>query len=431
MRWNRESDGCKAGEKEDAMLNRIIKFSLEHRFLVVVVTLIFICMGVYSLNKLPVDAFPDTTPVQVQVNTVAPSLLPLEIEQQITLPVEQAIGGLPGLLEVRSISKPGLSQVTAIFNDDTDIFFARQMVTEQLMSVELSEGISRPILGPVATGLGEIYHYLVTGEGKTLEELTTLHEWVIKPRLRSIPGVAEVNTWGGRVRQFHVLVDLSRLIKYRLSLNDVYEALRRNNMNVGGGNVSRAGELHLVYGVGQVGTIEEIQNIIIAQSSGIPVLIRDVADVSEGYEIRRGAVTANGTGEVVLGLGFMLMGQNSHDVAQRFKSRIDEIEPTLPDGVSIVPMYDRTELVDQVLETVKKNLFEGAILVVAVLFMFLGNLRAGLIVALAIPLSMLFAAQGMLRFGIVGSLMSLGAIDFGLIVDSSVIMVENSVRRMG
>jgi cobalt-zinc-cadmium resistance protein CzcA len=411
-------------------MERIITWSLEHRFLVIGIFIVSIFSGIMALRQLPIDAFPDTTPVQVQINTVAPALSPLEIEQQVTFPVEQAISGLAGLKEVRSISKFGLSQVTTVFDDDTDIYFARQLVMERLQTVQLAAGIPRPEMGPVATGLGEVFHYIVTGQGKTLEELTTLHDWVIKPRLSSVPGVAEVNTWGGNRKQFHVIVDLNRLMKYGFTLDNVFEALKKNNLNVGGGNITSAGELHLVQGIGQVTNEEEIGGIVIAAYDGIPVRIRDVAEVTVGHEIRRGACTANGQGEVVLGLGFMLMGENSHEVTGRLKKRLNEISNGLSPGVEIRTVYDRTTLVDQVIGTVKKNLFEGALLVIAVLFIFLGNLRAGLIVAAAIPLSMVFAFNGMLRVGIAGSLMSLGAIDFGLIVDSSVIMVENSVRHL-
>ena len=412
------------------MLERIINWSLEHRFVVIGIFVVAIGSGIIALRRLPIDAFPDTTPVQVQINTIAPALAPLEVEQQVTFPVEQAIGGLPGLEEVRSISKFGLSQVTVVFDDDTDIYFARQLVMERLQTVELAAGIPQPEMGPVATGLDEVYHYIVTGQGKTLEELTTLHDWVIKPRLRSVPGVAEVNTWGGHRKQFHVVVDLNRLMKYGFTLDDVFETLKKNNLNVGGGNITSAGELHLVNGIGQVADKNEIGGIVIAAYNGVPVRIRDVAEVTVCHEIRRGASTANGLGEVVLGLGFMLMGENSHEVTSRLKKRLNEISAGLMPGVEIRPVYDRTELVDQVIGTVKKNLFEGAMLVIAVLFIFLGNLRAGLIVAAAIPLSMIFAFNGMLQAGIAGSLMSLGAIDFGLIVDSSVIMVENSVRHL-
>jgi cobalt-zinc-cadmium resistance protein CzcA len=412
------------------VLNRIITWSLTHRLAVLVLTGVLVVTGTLSALRLPIDAFPDTTPVQVQVNTTAPSLSPLEIEQQITFSVEQAIGGLPGLDVVRSISKFGLSQVIAQFEQGTDIYLARQLVMERLQTVELPDGIPRPALGPVATGLGEIFHYLVTSETHSLRELTTLHDWVIRPRLRSVPGVAEVNGWGGERKQYQVLADPVRLLKYGLTLDDLLGALERSNLNVGGGYLVQAGELQLVQGVGLTTTLSEIGDIVVAAHEGVPVRVRDLGEVREGHEIRRGAATANGEGEVVLGLGFMLMGENSHEVASRLRERLDQIRADLPEGVEVTTVYDRTELVDQVIHTVEENLLEGALLVIAVLFVFLGNLRAGLIVAAAIPLSMLFAANGMLRLGIAGSLMSLGAIDFGLVVDSSVIMVENSVRRL-
>ena len=413
------------------MINKVITWSLEHRLVVILLALILVSTGIFAVRNLPIDAFPDTTPVQVQINTTAPALSPLEIEQQITFPVEQAISGLPGLEVVRSISKFGFSQVTVVFEDGTGIYFARQLIMERLQTVELPPGIAAPKMGPMATGLGEVFHYVLSSQTMSLEELTTLHDWVIKPRLSAVPGVAEVNTWGGELRQYHVLVDVAALLKYDLTMDDLVFALERNNLTVGGGNIVQAGELHLVRGVSLTTTKAEIGNIVITAHDGVPVLVRDVAEVKIGHEIRRGSATANGQGEVVLGLGFMLMGENSHEVTRRLQSRLEEIRPTLPEAVEIKIVYQRTTLVNQVIDTVKENLFEGAVLVVAVLFMFLGNLRAGLIVALAIPLSMLCAFNGMLRFGVVGSLMSLGAIDFGLIVDSSVIMVENSVRRLG
>jgi cobalt-zinc-cadmium resistance protein CzcA len=412
------------------VLNRIISWSLAHRFAVIALTALLAVLGGIAVDRLPIDAFPDTTPVQVQVNTVAPALGPAEIESQVTAPVERAIGGLPGLVELRSISKFGLSQVTVDFADGTDVYFARQLVSERLQGVELPPGIDRPQMGPIATGLGEIYHYVVSGKGRTLQELTTIHDGEIKPRLATVPGVAEVNTWGGERRQYHVLADPVRLIEFRLTMDEIVEALRRNNANVGGGVISRAGEMHVVQGVGVTTTIGEIENIVIKAAAGVPVRIRDVCDVEIGHEIRRGAATAEARGEVVLGLAFLLMGENSHEVTNALKRRMDEIQATLPPGVEVHAVYERTDLVDHVIKTVEKNLLEGALLVVAVLFVFLGNLRAGLIVASAIPLSMLFAANAMLRFGIAGSLMSLGAIDFGLVVDSSVIVVENSVRRL-
>ncbi len=412
------------------MLDAIISWSLRHRFLVLALTGLLVGSGLYNLRSLPVDAFPDTTPVQVQINTTAPSLSPLEIEQQITFPVERAIAGLPDLAEVRSLSKFGLSQLTVTFHDGTDIYFARQLIMERLQTVEMPEGINRPEMGPVATGLGEVFHYLLSSKTHSLMELTTLHEWVVKPRLQSVPGVAEVNTWGGERKQYQVLIDPDRMVKFNLNLDDVFVALNRNNLNVGGGYIVQAGELHLVQGISLTSDSRQIGNIVIEAHDGVPIRVRDLGEVREGHEIRRGAATASGEGEVVLGLGFMLMGENSHEVTKLMHERLLDIASSLPEGVEVRPVYERTDLVDQVLDTVKENLFEGAILVIAILFVFLGNLRAGLIVAAAIPLSMLFAVQGMLKFGIAGSLMSLGAIDFGLIVDSSVIMVENSVRRL-
>ncbi|WP_437948401.1 CusA/CzcA family heavy metal efflux RND transporter [Sorangium sp. So ce296] len=412
------------------MLNAVITWSLRHRLLVILAAIGLSLAGILALRRLPIDAFPDTTPVQVQINTVAPALSPVEIERQITAPVEQAISGLPRLEEVRSLSRFGLSQVTARFEDETDIYLARQVVMERLQTVTLPPGIERPELGPVATGLGEVFHYVVTGKGKSLSELRTVHDWVIAPQLRSVRGVAEVNAWGGDERQIQVLVDPAELTARGLALHDLSEALERNNANVGGGTLDQAGESSLIQGIGIATRVSDIEDIVVAAKGGAPIRVRDVARVVEGREIRRGAVTADGQGEVVLGLGFMLMGENSHDVTTRLKARLSEVEKSLPEGVDVAVVYDRTELIDEVLGTVEKNLIEGALLVVAVLFAFLGNLRAGLIVASAIPLSMLFAFDLMLRAGVAGSLMSLGAIDFGLVVDSSVIMVENSVRRL-
>ena len=412
------------------MLKAIIYWSLGHRFLVIAIAVGFAVTGAFSLSRLPIDAFPDTTPVQVQVNTVAPALSPVEIEQQITFPVEQAISGLRGLVEVRSLSKFGFSQVTVIFDDDTDIYLARQQVMERLSTVELPEGLSQPAMGPVATGLGEVFHYILTSDTKDLSDLRAIQDWIIRPQLRSVSGVAEVNSWGGYERHYQVVVDPAKLAKYDLSLLDLFNALRRNNANVGGGNITRSGEQLLVQGIGFVTTLEEIGNIVVTANDGVPIYVRDLGDVVDGHEVRRGAVTYGGKGEAVLGLGFMLMGENSRDVTERLKTRMEQVRMSLPPDVEVKTVYDRTELVDLVLGTVRTNLFEGAILVVVVLFVFLGNFRAGLIVALAIPLSMLFAGNLMLRVGIAGSLMSLGAIDFGLIVDSSVIMIENSVRHL-
>ncbi|MBX9787511.1 MAG: CusA/CzcA family heavy metal efflux RND transporter [Pirellulales bacterium] len=424
------------------MLNSIIDFSLRHRALVIVAVIVFAAAGVVSLQHLDIDAFPDTTPVQVQINTVAPSLSPEEVERQITFPVEQAISGLPGLEMLRSISKFGLSQVVVTFEDGIDIYFARQLINERLNTVVLPDGINRPQMGPVSTGLGEVFHYVLTYAGvdvsklpeskriELLTELRTTHDWVVKPQLRSVRGVAEVNSWGGYEKQYQVRIDPDRLIKHELTFDQVVTALAENNRNVGGGTITEEKRLQLVHGVGRTVNAQQIENIVITSEDGVPVRVRDVAGVQVGHEIRRGTVTANGRGEAVLGLGFMLMHENSHDVTLALKQKLEEIKSTLPTGMQIQTAYDRTELIDHVIETVKKNLLEGGLLVVAVLFIFLGNLRAGLIVALAIPLSMLFAFSGMLQFGISASLLSLGAIDFGLVVDSSVVMVENCVRHI-
>ncbi|MBK9264988.1 MAG: efflux RND transporter permease subunit [Polyangiaceae bacterium] len=412
------------------MLSRIIVWSLGHRFIVILATLSVAILGAISFHRLPIDAFPDTTPVQVQINTVAPALSPVEIERQITAPIEQSISGLPGLLEVRSLSRFGLSQVTVVFEDGTDIYLARQVAMERLQSVSLPPNIHRPTLGPVATGLGEVFHYIVSGKDKSLSELRTAQDWIIEPQLRSVRGVAEVNAWGGDERQLHVVVDPRNLQQRGLTLSELAEAIENNNANVGGGSLDRAGEATLVQGIAVATRPSDIEDMVITAREGVPIRVRDVAKVVEGREIRRGAVTADGKGEVVLGLGFMLMGENSHDVTSRLKVRLAEIKKTLPPGIEVEAVYDRTEIVDLVLRTVRTNLLEGGMLVIAVLFVFLGNLRAGIVVALAIPLSMLFASNLMLRFGIAGSLMSLGAIDFGLVVDSSVIMVENATRRL-
>ncbi len=412
------------------MLTWIIDGSLRHRGLVLAATLALIVTGALSFRALPLDAFPDTTPPQVQVNAVAPALTPTEVERQLTLPIEGVLGGMPDLVELRSVSKFGLSQVTLQFEDGTDVWFARQLVNERLAEVSLPPGVERPVLGPVSTGLGEVFQYLVKSESHSLEELTALHDWLIVPRLRSVPGVAEINTWGGAEKQWHVVVDPARLTKFGLGLGDLYRALEANNANVGGGVMERGGSAALVLGVGALQDPEEVASVVLATRRGVPVRVRDVARVEVGRQIRRGAVTADGQGEAVLGLGFMLIGENSQTVTRALSERLASLQESLPEGVTVEAVYERTELVDLVLDTVRRNLMEGALLVIAVLFIFLGNLRAGLIVAAAIPLSLLFAFNGMLAFGIAGTLMSLGAIDFGLVVDSSVIMVENAERRL-
>jgi cobalt-zinc-cadmium resistance protein CzcA len=412
-------------------LNRIIDLSLRYRVAVLVGVAALAVLGGWSLRRLDVDAFPDTTPVQVQINTVAPALGPEEVETQITAPIERELGGLPRIENMRSISKFGLSQVVLVFEDGADVYFARQQVNERLSTIELPAGIARPKMGPVATGLGEVFHYVITGAGADVTQLRTIHDWVIKPAMKTVPGAAEINSWGGAEKQYQVQISPAKLIKHQLTFNEVVEAVRQNNLNVGGGNISQDGGMLLVQGLGRAGGVDQLRQIVVKASGGVPVRLGDVATIAIGHEIRRGAVTANGKGEAVLGLGFMLMGKNSHEVAWAMKDKLESLRPSLPANVDATPVYDRTQLVDYVIDTVRKNLFEGGLLVIAVLFAFLGNLRAAMIVAVAIPLSMLVAFSGMLRFGVAASLLSLGAIDFGMVVDSSVVMIENCVRRLG
>jgi cobalt-zinc-cadmium resistance protein CzcA len=412
------------------LLTAIIDWSLRNRLLVLAGGLGFVVLVGLSLAALNIDAFPDTTPVQVQINTIAPGLAPEEVESQITAPVEHGLGGLPALQQVRSVSKFGLSQVVVTFGDGTDIYFARQQVTERLRSVELPEGMPRPTLGPVATGMGEVFHYMVTSSRGDRTETRTLQDWVVRPALRTVPGTAEINGWGGLQKQYQVLIDPDRLLKYDVSFDQVVRALHDNNLNVGGGALDQSGEMLLVHGAGRTSDVTQIRNVPVTAREGSPVRVGDVAEVRVGSALRMGGVTADGKGEVVLGLGFLLMGENGHVVTHHLQQKLHEVRRTLPPDVRAQPLYERTDLVDQVIATVRRNLFEGGLLVVAVLFLFLGNLRAGLIVALAIPLSMAFAFAGMLRFGIAASLLSLGALDFGLVVDSSVVMVENVMRRL-
>lgn len=415
------------------MLKALIEFSLKNRLLVVLLFILLTGIGIWSLLRIGVDAFPDTTPIQVQINTTAPALNPEEVEQQITLPVELSIGGLPGLTDVRSISKFGLSQVVATFDDSTRIIDARQYVSERLASVDLPRGIERPQLGPISTGLGEIFHYVVRSDNpnRTLEQLRTIHDWVIKTELRKVSGVAEVNSWGGHEKQYHVVVSPEALLNYDLTLNDVFDALESNNHNVGGGLITSAGQSTMVHGIGRVTSIDQIRNIVITSFDGTPVRISDIAqDVRIGHEIRRGAVTAQGRGEVVLGLAFMLMGENGKVVTEKLKEKLENVKKSLPDDVIVEVVYDRTELTTEVIKTVQHNLLAGAGLVVLVLFLLLGNLRAGLLVAIVIPIAMLFAVIGMYHFAIAASLLSLGAIDFGIIVDGSVVMTEANMRNL-
>ena len=359
------------------MSSWLIGWSLTHRWLVVVLAAALAAAGAWSLGRMNFDAFPDTTPVQVQVNTPAPALVPEEIERLITFPIELALGGLPGLVQLRSVSQFGSSAVVATFGDGTDIYFARQLINERLAAVQMPEGIERPKMGPVATGLGEVFQYTLSSEELSLTELRTLHDWVVKPLLRSVPGVAEVNSWGGLEKQFQIRIEPLGLVRHDISFDEVVTAVRRNNLNVGGGNINenRSGEMLLVQGIGRTTSLDEIRDIVIAAKNGVPVSVRDVAEVAVGHQIRAGAVTRGGRGEVVLGLGFMLMGQDSYEVTRRLKEKLAEVRQRLPPGVEVDIVYDRTRLIDQVTSTVRSNLCEGAILVVAVVFFLLGNLR--------------------------------------------------------
>ncbi|NMZ59030.1 CusA/CzcA family heavy metal efflux RND transporter [Pseudomonas nitroreducens] len=421
------------------MFERIIRFAIEQRYLVLLAVLGMAGLGIASYQKLPIDAVPDITNVQVQVNTSAPGFTPLETEQRITYPVETAMAGLPGLQQTRSISRSGLSQVTVIFKDGTDLFFARQLVNERLQQAreQLPEGVESA-MGPISTGLGEIFLWTIEAEPGARKEdgseytptdLRVIQDWVIQPQLRNVPGVAEVNTIGGFAKQFQVAPDTRRLAAYRLTLADVIAALERNNANVGAGYIERNGEQLLVRAPGQVGSLEDIANIVVANVDGTPIRLRNVAEVGLGRELRTGAATEDGR-EVVLGTVFMLIGENSRTVAKAAAAKLDEINRTLPAGVKAVTVYDRTQLVDKAIATVKRNLTEGAILVVAVLFLFLGNIRAALITAMVIPLAMLFTFTGMFSNRISANLMSLGALDFGIIVDGAVVIVENAIRRL-
>lgn len=421
------------------MFERIIRFAIEQRYLVLLAVLGMAGLGIASYQKLPIDAVPDITNVQVQVNTSAPGFTPLETEQRVTYPVETAMAGLPGLQQTRSISRSGLSQVTVIFKDGTDLFFARQLVNERLQQAreQLPEGVESA-MGPISTGLGEIFLWTIEAEPGARKEdgseytptdLRVIQDWVIKPQLRNVPGVAEVNTIGGFAKQFQVAPDTRRLAAYRLTLADVIAALERNNANVGAGYIERNGEQLLVRAPGQVGSLEDIANIVVANVDGTPIRLRNVAEVDLGRELRTGAATEDGR-EVVLGTVFMLIGENSRTVAKAAAAKLDEINRTLPAGVKAVTVYDRTQLVDKAIATVKRNLTEGAILVIAVLFLFLGNIRAALITAMVIPLAMLFTFTGMFSNRISANLMSLGALDFGIIVDGAVVIVENAIRRL-
>jgi cobalt-zinc-cadmium resistance protein CzcA len=418
------------------MIDRLIRFSVAHRSLVLMLTTLLAGAGLYSAIRLPIDAVPDVTNTQVQVLTSVPSLAPLEIERQITFPVEVALGGMPGVTELRSVSKFGLSAVTVVFEDATNIYFARQLVLERLAQAreQIPPNIGAPQMGPISTGLGEIYQYELVaapGSGYDAMALRTIQDWSVRRQLLGTPGLAEVNSFGGLEKQYQARVDPAKLQAYGLTLRDVYEAVARNNANVGGAYIEKGAEAYLLRGIGLAQSAEDIGAIVVKTGrEGAPVYVRDVAEVVAGAAVRQGAVTADGEGEIVAGIALMLKGENSRTVVERVKSRVEEIKKTLPKGVELIPFYDRSELVNRTMRTVATNLLEGALIVILVLVLLLGNWRGALLVATMIPLSMLIAAILMRLFNVSGNLMSLGAIDFGLIVDGAVIMTENAVRRV-
>ena len=421
------------------MIESILRLAIERRFLFLSFILVIVSIGVWSYQKLPIDAVPDITNVQVQINTSAPGYSPLEAEQRITYPVETALAGLPKLSHTRSLSRYGLSQVTVVFEEGTDIYFARNLINARLGAIKsvLPAGLE-PEMGPISTGLGEIFMYTVqadpsarmsNGEPYTATALREIQDWIIKPQLAQVKGVIEVNSIGGYNKQYHVLPNPEKLLYHQVSLEDVADALRSNNDNRGAGYIEANGQQLLVRSQGQLATIEEIRQVIITQNDGVPVKIDDVAEVAIGKELRTGAATRNGV-ETVLGTAMMLIGENSRTVARDVALKLADIQASLPEGVIAEAVYDRTSLVDKAVKTVSKNLLEGALLVIVVLFVLLGNIRAALITAAVIPLAMLMTITGMVKTGVSANLMSLGALDFGLIVDGAVIIVENCIRRL-
>ena len=421
------------------MFEKLIRFAIDQRWLVLLVVLGMAALGLYNYQRLPIDAVPDITNVQVQVNSAAPGYSPLETEQRITFPIETAMAGLPNLAQTRSISRYGLSQVTVIFKDGTDIYFARQLVNERIQQAKekLPPGIA-PAMGPIASGLGEIYLWTVKSQAGALKpdgspytptDLREIQDWIIKPQLRNVPGVTEINTVGGYAKEFQVAPDTAKLMAHGLSMAELVQALERNNASIGAGYIERSGEQVLIRAPGQVGSLEDIARIVIDTQQGVPLRVGDVAEVMMGKGLRTGAATENGS-EVVLGTVFMLLGENSRIVSQAVDKRMQAINKSLPAGVVAQTVYDRTVLIDKAIATVKKNLVEGALLVIAVLFLFLGNLRAALITAMVIPLAMLFTFTGMVSHKVSANLMSLGALDFGIIIDGAVVIVENCVRRL-
>ena len=415
-------------------MHRLIDLSLRYKFLVLVLTAVVIGVGINSMLRLPIDAVPDVTPNQVLVLTSAPGLGPLEVERSVTFPVETSMSGLPGIDEIRSVSRFGLSSVTIFFNEDIDIYFARRLVLERLPDAReaIPAGFGTPTMGPISTGLGEIYQFEVKGKNYSAMELRSILDWDIAFQLRSVPGVVEINTYGGELKTYEVQLDPDKLVAFNVSLDQVFTALEKNNANTGGAFIERAQEQYVIRGEGLVESLSDVDNVVVATTAeGTPVFVKNLGETVLAPQVRQGAVTRDGRGEVVTGVVMMLIGENSRVVAERVKARLEELKSSLPAGVEVDAYYDRTALVRKTIGTVTTNLVEGGVLVVAVLLLLLGNVRGGLIVASAIPLSMLFAFTGMVQAGLSGNLMSLGAIDFGLIVDGSVVMIENIVRRLG
>lgn len=419
-------------------LSKIIKFSIAQRWLILLAVVAIAMLGVYNFFKLPIDAVPDITNVQVQINTQAAGFTPYEVEKRITFPIETAMSGLPNLDYTRSLSRYGLSQITVVFKDNTNIYLARQLISErlQLISSSLPPRIE-PAMGPISTGLGEIFMYTVDNQATesnkssyTPTELRTIQDWVIKPQLKQVPGVTEINTVGGFIKQYHITPYPKKLLRYNLHLEDVVDAIEKNNSNVGAGFIERNGEQYLIRSPGKISNINQIKDIVIKNIDGAPIKVEDVADVNLAHELRSGAATENGH-EVVLGTAIMLIGENSRTVSQNVAKKLEQINTNLPDGVEAKVIYNRATLVDATIHTVRNNLLEGALLVGVVLVLFLGNIRAALITAAVIPLSMLLTITGMLSQHISANLMSLGALDFGLIVDGAVIVVENCIRQLG
>ena len=411
----------------EVIVGRITRF----HSLICLFFVIFFAAGIWSLFHLPIDAFPDLANNQVQIMTEIPGMGPIEVEQLVTIPLESIMNGLPGVEQIRSISKYGLSVVTVVFPDKLGTYFPRQLVLERLQAAHSRlPDKAEPQLGPISTAMGEIYQYVLESARHSPTELKTIQEWDIKYALRTVPGVAEVNTWGGFTDEYLVSIAPSKLQLYALTIKDIFDALENNNDNFGAGIINHESEQYTIRGLGRANSISDIENIIVKSNNGTPIYIKTLGSVSHGAALRQGAATKDGRGEVVVGLVMMLKGENSLAVIERVKSKIAELKNTLPEGISLRPFYDQAKLVHQTIDTVKTNLLEGGMLVILVLLLTVGNVRAALIVAATIPLSMTFSFLGMHLLGVTANVMSLGAIDFGMIVDGSIVMIENILRHL-